>query len=31
MLDKVLVATDGSEPAENAIKYILENAPRKQN
>jgi len=28
MLDKVLVATDGSEPAENAIKYILENAPQ---
>jgi len=29
MLDKVLIATDGSEPAVNALKYVLENAPKK--
>ena len=29
MLNRVLVATDGSEPAINALKYILDNAPNK--
>ena len=29
MLNRVLVATDGSEPAKNALQYILDNAPTK--
>lgn len=28
MFERVLVATDGSEPAKNALKYVLDNAPK---
>jgi len=29
MLGKVLVATDGSEPAKHALRYVLKNAPER--